>query len=737
MQTAIPLANSPAGQWVEVTNTSVRLSGPVLLLARGYWLLIAALSVFFIVRGIPDALDTIDGDTVEFPSAETIRHGLDQLGISETAFEVGPFVLWIGVTIILFALATLLFVRRSDEVAPLVVGLFFVAGRGATFPPDIAVMWETNALLAAGAALVTLTWLSSFYWLFIIFPDGRARPRWAAIPGAVFVALTGWWFFVSPNAESVTDFSGDILLLPVVLLLACYAQAYRWRRTPDGESRQQMKWATLGLVTALSGFVVLNLALGVHDWAAEPNAGLATIFTLVFFVGFELTTGLAVALGFAAAIFRFRLYEVDVFISRALVYAGLTLSLLLLYFGVVVTLDRGLNAGFGISSPIALVAAVLAFEPLRRRLQTSANRLMFGSRDEPYAVLTGLGLKLGDTVSPHLVPETIASTVTASLRLPWAAVSLEEDGDPRLLAASGTPSPAAVEDFEIAHAGRAIGILEVQPRAGERTLAKRDRRLIEDLCRQSGPALASLRLTDDLQRSRERLVTAREEERRRLRRDLHDGIGPRLAGLALRVETARDLAEDQPQLRGPLDDLADRLQDTVADIRRLVYGLRPPALDDLGLVGALRQVIERDDPTGTRIRLEVTEPLPPLSAAVEAATFRIIQEALTNIARHAPGADGAVSLGFGSGGAGATSPELLVTVSDDGPGAPADAVPGVGLHSMRERTEELGGSFEFESTRAGSIVRVRLPLHDLASHDPEDAGDGASPTPTNPLGATS
>jgi signal transduction histidine kinase len=273
-----------------------------------------------------------------------------------------------------------------------------------------------------------------------------------------------------------------------------------------------------------------------------------------------------------------------------------------------------------------------------------------------------------------------------------------------LLAESGVRG-AVEQRFSITNAGSVIGSLDVSPRSGERALGSRDREIIEDLCRQSGPALASLQLTEDLQRSRERLVTAREEERRRLRRDLHDGIGPRLAGLALRVETARDLAEDSPELRGKLDDLAERLQDTVADIRRLVYGLRPPALDDLGLVAALRQTIEHYDPGGVRMTFEAGD-LPRLSAAVEVATYRIVQEALTNVVKHAPGAACNVTLRHEP-----EASELVITVSDSGPGTSGDTQPGIGLNSMRERSEELGGSFRFTSRlSAGSEMVATLPL---------------------------
>lgn len=466
-----------------------------------------------------------------------------------------------------------------------------------------------------------------------------------------------------------------------------------------------MKWAAFGLGIALTSFVVLNLAAGAHDWS-DPGGDpvVATLFTIFFFTAIQFATGFVLILAFAAAIFRYRLFDVDIFISRALVYLLLTLSLVTIYVLVAIGLGDGLNATTGISAPVATIVAVLAFEPLRRRLHALINRLMFGRRDDPYSVLAGLSLKLDQALTPARVPEAITTTVTATLRLPWAAVSLGDEEQGSILAQSGLRG-SVEQRFTISNGGSHIGTLAVSPRSGERTLTNRDREIVEDLCRQSGPALASLQLTEDLQRSRERLVTAREEERRRLRRDLHDGIGPRLAGLALRVETARDIPDGSLELRASLDDMAERLQDTVSDIRRLVYGLRPPALDDLGLVAALRQTIEHYDLTGVRMTIEAGD-LPGLSAAVEVATYRIVQEALTNVVKHAPGAACSVTLRHDF-----QSNKLAIRVQDDGPGVSAEIQPGVGLNSMRERCEELGGSFSFTSrVGAGSEVVAVLPL---------------------------
>jgi signal transduction histidine kinase len=231
--------------------------------------------------------------------------------------------------------------------------------------------------------------------------------------------------------------------------------------------------------------------------------------------------------------------------------------------------------------------------------------------------------------------------------------------------------------------------------------------LLDDLARQAAAAVYAVRLTADLQRSRQSLVAAREEERRRLRRDLHDGLGPTLAALGLKLETARNRLGDDPRADALLEDLAERTQAAVADIRRLVYALRPPTLDELGLVGALRQVAsgaQGPAPDGLHMVVEAADPFPPLPAAVEVAAYRIAQEAITNVVRHAQARLCTIRLEL-------DVAALRLSIEDNGRGLPADRRAGIGLASMRERAEELGGSFAIAPVpTAGTHVQVRLPL---------------------------
>ena len=227
--------------------------------------------------------------------------------------------------------------------------------------------------------------------------------------------------------------------------------------------------------------------------------------------------------------------------------------------------------------------------------------------------------------------------------------------------------------------------------------------------------------TEELQLSRARLVTAREEERRRLRRDLHDGLGPMLGSLTLKLDVAGDLVEENPTAaRALLHDVKAQARTAIADIRRLVYALRPPALDDLGLVAALREEAARYEPGGLRTTLDAPERLPPLPAAVEVATYRIAQEALTNVARHSGARVCTIRLALDDG-------VIQLEIVDDGHGFPIIVRAGVGLASMRERAGELGGICVVESRpEGGTAVRASLPL--IRGTDPDGAGNGLGAT---------
>ncbi|MBM2850810.1 MAG: Two component signal transduction histidine kinase, partial [Anaerolineales bacterium] len=357
---------------------------------------------------------------------------------------------------------------------------------------------------------------------------------------------------------------------------------------------------------------------------------------------------------------------------------------------------------------VGLVAIVA--QPVRDRLQRAVNRLMYGERDDPYAVLSRLGQRLEGTLAPEAVLPIIVETVAQTLKLPYVAIALAMTPDSAspdeafpIVAAYGSPTADPLR-LPLVYQAETVGALIVGPRAGE-TFSPADRRLLDDLARQAGVAAHAVRLTADLQRSRERLVTTREEERRRLRRDLHDGLGSQLAALHLRADTLRTMIPHDPAAaEAVVVELRDEIRAAIADIRRLVYELRPPALDELGLAGALRSLAAQyTSADGLRVVIDAPEPLPPLPAAVEVAAYRIAQEALTNVVRHARARTCMIRLTLAE--------DLRLEIKDDGIGLPSQPHAGVGLRSMRERAAELGGTCAAETALdGGAQVLVRLPL---------------------------
>jgi signal transduction histidine kinase len=369
----------------------------------------------------------------------------------------------------------------------------------------------------------------------------------------------------------------------------------------------------------------------------------------------------------------------------------------------VVGIVGSLFQSYGTFLPSLIAAALIAviFQPLRQRVQRGVNRLMYGERDEPYRVLSRLGRGLGATLATESVLPTIVETVAHTLKLPYVAITLKEGHEFRLVAAVGDPVNSALV-FPLTYQGETIGQLICGPRAeGERFNAG-EVRLLEDIASQAGVALHAVQLNADLQRSRQRLVVAREEERRRIRRDLHDGLGPLLASQTLKIGSARSLLEREPETaRKLLEQIEQENMAALKDIRHLVYNLRPPALDELGLLLALQQDASRHP--GLEVTFDVPDSLPEISAAVEAAAYRIVQEALANVVRHAQANRVIVHI--------AEDSNLYLSVTDDGVGLPLNYVPGVGLRSMRERAEELGGAFDIQSTpNAGTQIEVSLPL---------------------------
>ena len=699
------------------------LPGRWLWLGRAVWTVYAIAAIGLTIAHLPtDYTSSVTFTGIGAPQSAILREGLLRLGLNPAAYAVYRVVLDQMTALINLVVAALLMRRKSSEGIVLLIALLLVAGISAADPPSLIALSVTHPIQATLGKVLTITRMTLLPTLFFVFPDGRLIPRWGLAPVGLWLAqLVGIMFFPgtpldSWNWQPLPTALGFLLIFGP----AVYAQIYRYRRISGAVERQQAKWAIGGLLLAVTGFVALNVWLAAQQnrWseASPVRAVLADfLFNTVFTLAFA-----AIPVALAVAVFKYRLFAIDPIYNRALVYGGLTVGIVGLY----VLIVGGVGAIFRTSGNLAIslvatgVVAIL-FQPLRGWLQRGANRLLYGERDEPYAVIARLGQRLGETLAPDAILPTIVETVAGALKLPYAAIALRRGGEMTIVteypaAAAGVPERDAVRvlhTFPLAYQRESVGELRLALRPGETDFGPADRRLLADLARQAGVAAHAVLLSADLQRSRERLVLAREEERRRLRRDLHDGLGPRLAALTLRLDTAHDLLADDPQAATLLTDLAERMAEAVADIRRLVYALRPPTLDDLGLVGALHQTAESYRPGGLRVDVATYGPegnlLPPLPAAVEVAAYRIAQEALTNVVKHARARSCTIRLTFE-----AAHWTLLIEVDDDGIGIAVGQTGGIGLGSMRERAEELGGACTvMPLPDGGTRVRALLPCH--------------------------
>jgi two-component system NarL family sensor kinase len=562
---------------------------------------------------------------------------------------------------------------------------------------------------------VTAAWLStwtgtpgfvSLTLVPLLFPDGQPPSRrwrplvWVAAAGIVAVTVSIALMpgpldrhpavdnpFGVEEAGSVFELLlvAGVPVLGGVLLAGIASLVVRYRRS-RGVERQQIKWfpfAAAVIPLALTG----NTLFPEYSWLIG-GLGVACI---------------PAAIGLA--ILKHNLYDIDLVINRTLVYAALTACVVGVYVLVVGYLGALFRSGSDLY--VSLIAAgivAVMFAPLRDRLQRAVNRLMYGERDDPYRVVSRLGERLKATDAPAAVLPTIVETVAEALKLPHAEIALKrEDGGFETVAARGCPAGEPLI-LPLSYGTETIGRLALSPRSLNEPFEPADRRLLDDLARYAESAAYAVRLTEDLQHSRERLVTAREEERRRLRRDLHDGLGPQLATLTLKLDATRNLLSREPQAADALlAGLKTQVQAAISDIRRLVYDLRPPALDELGLVPAIREQATGYGPGGLTVTVEAPQSLPPLPAAVEVAAYRIVQEALTNVARHAGARSCRVEISVDSG--------LELEITDDGSGLPEGHRAGVGLASMRERAAELGGTCEVHSpAEGGTRVLARLPL---------------------------
>jgi two-component system, NarL family, sensor kinase len=649
------------------------------LAAAGFALAVATVGFGWFLLGAPERADDVPSFWA-MPLTAALGYG-----------AVGGVLAWAGRAVV---------VRRVMLGIALLQGLTTVTTLYGEASLDAGGEWP---LTSAVYWLGTWTWAPAFVavgtLLPLVLPDGRPlwRPATALATAAVGVAALSWALTpyhlqdvpidnglqnpvgIDVVADGiVADLSAALLLTAIAVSLS--SLVVRWRRS-RGVEREQLTWLLLGV----AGTVLLALA-GV---LSDPSVG--EVVAAVAMLPLPLACGVA--------LLRHRLWDVDVVVSRSLAYGLLTGAVVGGYVAAVAVLGGLLGSTAG--APVLATAVVaLCVLPLHGRLQRLVNRLVHGHDDDPYTALARLGGRLEAAADPaeiaeHVLPDLVQQVVRV-LRVPAAAVVLS-DGSRTAVGAvptDGTRVP-------LVYAGTEVGALVVDGTDHSRS----DRRLLDRLAQQAAVAAHSVLLGRDVARARAQAATAREEERRRLRRDLHDGMGPSLAALALQAETARDLVAGDPEAATALlDRLVPRLNEAVRDVRTLVHDLRPPTLDELGLAGALEELTNRFTRPDLPVRLHAG-PLSAVPAAVDLAAYRIAGEALANAVRHAGARCIDVTVDERDG-------SLRLAVTDDGRGVDITAPAGVGLRSMRERAEELGGSLVVSPVPSGrgTTVTAVLPI---------------------------
>lgn len=558
-------------------------------------------------------------------------------------------------------------------------------------------------------------WLAGWCWLPglvlpltvvpLVFPSGRAHGRlerralaaaWALTAVTCVAAATTPSIGVRPGTSVQNPLAlpgADAVLaaaLACLLLLALLAQVRLVVRTARAEVERRRQLVPFVLASLLAALTLSVEGFLPGEWG--PALQLAVLPLL--------------PVATAVCVLRYRLYDVELVVRRGVLLLGLGAVVLGAYVVCVeMTLSLlGPRAGRVGAAVGAGVAAAL-FAPARAALQRTISRRLYGLRDDPYEALAALGSLLAVTATPGAAASQLLEQLRLALRLPWAAVATEH-GD-ELVAQCGTlPSWAqGPVRLPLVHVGEPQGALLVVPRTPREGLTAADRQVLADVCVPLASAVAADRHLAELQREREAVVLAREEERRRLRHDLHDVLGADLAAVATQLDLLELRLRNRPEAAAALLPL---LRGTVGgallDVRRVVEGLRPPSLDDLGLVSALEQAAVSASTETTTVRVHAPRDLPALSAAAETAAFRIAVEAFTNAIRHAEAQHVTVGLDADEDGQ-----WLVVQVDDDGSGVAADAPAGVGSESMRWRAQEIGGSVLLTSSASGTSLRARLP----------------------------
>lgn len=638
----------------------------------------------------------------------------------------------LAVGVSLSAVGTLIAVRRPG----VRLGWYMAATAVLCLVPPLAAQYARFALVTTSghpAGGLFSAWVATFSWpigyalvlvgLPLLFPDdrapSRARPYVAACAG-VGTALMVVGSALSPGASgNLPDIPNPFplpapwltVLTPIgtVLLLASLLAAVillflRYRHSDERTRIQIRAFLVVAALLLVAEFIVPVFLLLI---TGETPDALSSVMEAL------LGPALAVTIGFS--VLRHHLHDVDVVVNRTVVYAVMSILVTAAYVLFVWYLATAMGVNGTVPSLVVTIVVAIGFHPAMQAVQHIVNRAFYGQRDDPYRLLTLLGERLQSARSSDAVLTAVATTIRQGLRVPYADVSIRTDDGPVVRAGSGVEAAPAMT-VPLVFGMIPVGELSVSARQPGADFGSADRRVILDFARHVGSAAYAVLLAGELSGARARLLSARETERSRLRRDLHDGLGPDLGAQAIALDAVRSMLRADPErAERVLIQLRQNVQRQVRELRRIVDNLHPAALADNDLTFVITELVGGycSDVMETHVSAHVPRSLP---SAVEAAALRIVAEAVANAARHSGASLCSVVLTV-------QNECLIVAIEDDGCGLPRQPHLGVGLESMRERAAELGGTVTIGEAGAagvagstsnagsvGTIVTARLPI---------------------------
>ena len=603
----------------------------------------------------------------------------------------------------------------------------------------------------AAATLTSVNWvLPAFLLAFVLllFPDGAlVSRRWRAVPwvmgSTVVILLLATVISPGPlrdvtvppmdNPLGIPGLSGlrvarDLLffLFPLSLLLSAVSIGVRFRRS-TGVQRLQLKWLT----TAAAFCAVMYAGATCCDIAfTEPQGkpGWLALLETVAVAGFML-----VPASIGVAVLRYRLYGIDVVINKAVLFGTLASFITAVYVAIVVGIGslvgRGDRPSLGLSIAATAVVAVV-FQPVRDKVQRFANRLVYGARATPYEVLSDFADRMGGTYdAADLLPmmsRTVAQGVGARSVAVWLRIGanlVEEARWPvgtEAEAAAPVIASGEVSDIEgdlvvpVRHHGELLGAIAVAKPPTE-PITPTEEKLLDDVAAQAGLVLSNVRLVEDLRSSRHRLVSAQDEERRRLERNLHDGAQQSLVSVALMLRMLRGRIDAADAARAAIDQASQQLGQAIDELRELARGIHPAILTDRGLGPALSALVERS-PVPVVLRYDLDE---RPSGPVEGSLYFVVAEALTNVAKYARASEVTITVTR-------AADSVVLDVIDDGVGG-ADHRRGSGLSGLADRIAAVDGTLEVKSPPgSGTRLTCRIPVRPVP-RQPDDAPDGTRP----------